>query len=83
MNLLECESGVSCSVVSLRGGQRFRQRLGNMGLAEGKELVKLHNHPFRGPVTVRVGNTELALGRGMADRIEVVPNPSQSIPASG
>jgi len=73
LRLLDCTPGVTYRVTRLEGGGEFRQRLQNLGLTEGCELVKLHRQPFRGPVTVRVQQTKLAVGHGMAARIFVRP----------
>jgi len=69
MTLLTCDSGKPYRVIALAGGQHFQLRLRNLGLAEGKLVVKTAKHPFGGPVTIRVEQTELALGHGMAERI--------------
>ncbi len=67
--LLSCKPGVRYRITGLHGGPGFQARLRNMGFVPGQTIVKLHTHPFRGPVTVQIGHTQLALGRGMAGRI--------------
>jgi Fe2+ transport system protein FeoA len=60
-----------------RGGRRgmgrrnWCRRLSNLGIREGVIIKKLSVHPFFGPVIVRVGNCEIAVGRGMASTILV------------
>ena len=71
MTLIECDSNIPHRVVLLEGGARFKLRLENLGLSEGKIITKIFSHPFRGPVTVKIQNTELAIGHGMASRIIV------------
>ena len=71
MNLFSCKPDALYRVISLDGGPQFKMRLGNLGVAEGKIIRKIHNHPFRGPITVKVANTELAIGYGMAEKIDV------------
>ena len=73
--LLSCPAGVAVRVVRLAGGEHFRLRLKNLGLVEGKVLTKVHSHPFGGPVTVRLQQTQLAIGHGMAKRIFVEASP--------
>ncbi len=71
--LLSCESKTPMRVVRLEGGANFCARLGNMGLTEGKIVTKVHQQLFRGPVTVQIQNTQLAIGHAMAGRIIVAP----------
>lgn len=71
--LTECPSGAEYLVVNCRGGIKYRRRLQNIGLSEGKKITKINSHPFRGPVTVRVQSTVIAVGHRMAERIEVKP----------
>ena len=42
-----------------------------MGIREGVIIKKITMHPFLGPVIVRVGSCEIAVGRGMASTILV------------
>lgn len=71
LSLATCESGSPHRVTGVHGGCELRLRLRNLGLAEGTIVAKTHTHPFRGPVTVRVQHTEIAIGRGMACHILV------------
>lgn len=57
-------------MVGGRGGNWCR-RFANMGIREGVIIKKITMHPFLGPVIVRVGNCEIAVGRGMASTILV------------
>ncbi len=50
------------------------RRLQEMGFDEGVDVELLHRAPFGGdPLAVRVGNMVVALRRGMAGLVEVVP----------
>ncbi len=42
-----------------------------MGIRPGVPITKLTVQPFRGPVSIAVGATEVALGAGLARRIMV------------
>ena len=46
-------------------------RLNAMGIRPGVPISKHIAQPFRGPVTLRVGATQLSLGFGIAQRIMV------------
>ena len=60
-----------------RGGRRMGgrknlcRRFSNMGIREGVVIRKITMYPFLGPIIVRVGNCEIAVGRGMASTIFV------------
>jgi len=56
-----------------RGGGRrnWCRRFSNMGIREGVIIKKITMHPFFGPVVIRVGNCEIAIGRIMASTILV------------
>jgi len=42
-----------------------------LGIRPGKKVTKLSSTLFRGPVTLRVNNTQVAVGFGMAKKIIV------------
>ena len=71
MTLIECNCEIPVLVTAVDGGQGFRLRLQNLGIGVGQELTKVHSHPFRGPITVRVKTAQVAVGHGMAGRIHV------------
>ncbi len=54
-----------------RGRRNWCRRFSNMGIREGSIINKVSMHPFFGPVVIRVGNCEIAVGRGMASAIIV------------
>ena len=54
-----------------RGGWRFEKRLEDMGLTPGTEVTVVRSAPFNGPLEIRVRDSRLAIGRGMAERIFV------------
>jgi len=56
---------------SVNAGHGLRARLAAMGLTPGAELQVVRNTPG-GPFIIAVRDSRLMLGRGMAERIEVV-----------
>ncbi len=62
------QSGI---VVSFEGGRALNQQLRAMGLRPGVSITKTSGQPLRGPVTLRIGSTEIAVGHRMAGRILV------------
>lgn len=63
-------SGTSVIVVSISGGRGVRMKLAGMGLSEGMR-IRVLNARRSGPCVILVGNTRLALGRGMAKKLLV------------
>ena len=60
-------------VSSLAGGQGMIRRLDAMGIRPGVIITKLSSQLMQGPVIVRVGTTQIALGYGMARKILIKP----------
>jgi ferrous iron transport protein A len=58
-------------VVAIHGGIGVTGRLDAMGIRPGIVLEKVSGQHFRGPVVVRVGNNRIALGFGMARKVQV------------
>jgi len=71
VSLAEMAPGQTGIVISLEGGHGMMRRLAVMGLRRGVAVTKTSSQPFRGPVSVEVGNTEIALGFGLARRVMV------------
>ena len=53
---------------------RFQKRLEDMGLTPGTELKVVKSAPFHGPIELHVRGSRLAIGRGMAERIQMKVN---------
>jgi len=72
MPLTMARPGERMTLVALRGGQRMRKRLADLGLTASTSLhiVQGSGH---GPLIVAVRGTRLAIGRGMAHHILVKP----------
>ena len=58
-------------VLNIRGGIGVRQHLNKLGIHAGDTLKIIHYAPFHGPMVVEVHGIEVALGRGVALKIEV------------
>ena len=71
MNLTQLAQGQSAQVVKLEGGQALRQKLQNLGIREGVTVKKVRAVSVHGPIIIKAGRTEIALGRGMASKVIV------------
>ena len=76
LTLARMQTGQSCVVVEIMGGRRMIDRLSALGIRPGLIVTKVGSMFLRGPVTVQVGNTQVAVGFGMANRIIVEPRES-------
>ncbi len=70
--LSELPRGARGRVTGFAGGREFQNRVISMGLNVGSDIEVIHTAGRRaGPVLVARGPTRLAIGHGMADKIEV------------
>ncbi|SHG87390.1 ferrous iron transport protein A [Thermosyntropha lipolytica DSM 11003] len=71
MKIVELRPGQKARVKEIKKGVNGQRRLFEIGLIPGTELKLLSSHPFNGPLVLQVGNAKIALGRGMAEAVEV------------
>ncbi len=71
VTLRQMQSGQSGKVVQIQGGFGLVNRLSALGIRPGKRITKVSSMLMRGPVTIKSGNTQVALGFGMANKIIV------------
>ena len=64
-------AGRQVRVEKIDGGKIVRQRLNQLGIHAGDELDVIRGGPFGGPLLIKVHNTSVAIGRGMAGNIYV------------
>ena len=71
MSLSYLEEGQSGRVVKIQGGHGMINRLSALGIRPAQRVTKISSMFMRGPVTIQVGNAQVAIGFGMAKRIIV------------
>ncbi|GAB4501645.1 MAG: hypothetical protein Fur0035_11880 [Anaerolineales bacterium] len=71
MRLIEAEQGMSLRVLGFEGGAKFEERMLQHGLYPGDQARVVRIAPMRGPLLVEVSGREIALGRGVAQKIFV------------
>jgi Fe2+ or Zn2+ uptake regulation protein/Fe2+ transport system protein FeoA len=69
--LAETKKGMRARVRQITGGTQAVKRLQALGILPGKEIVKVSEMPFHGPVVVNVEQTQVALGFGLAKKVIV------------
>ena len=73
-NLLQIHPIASVRVVSFSGGKSLHAKLTQHGIHPGDYLHVLRVAPLGGPVLVECSGREIALGRGVAEKIIVEPD---------
>lgn len=71
MNLVNLNQGQSAKIISIEGGENLVKKLNNLGIKEGLTIKKVTGLFTHGPIVVKVGSTQIALGRGMAAKVIV------------
>ncbi len=75
--LSELKSGEYGVVRELHGGRRLAARLAGLGLTPGAVVEMMQNYG-RGPLTVAVLHTRVAIGQGQAIRVLVEPREAEA-----
>ena len=71
LTLAELPEGQPARILRIEGGTGCIQRLNSLGIREGIVVKKIRGLFAHGPIILRAGRTEIALGRGMASRVIV------------
>jgi len=71
ISLDKMPSGKKGIITDVQGGHGIVQKMHVLGIRPGKEITKISNQLMRGPIIIRSGNTEIAIGYGMARKIMV------------
>ena len=75
--LLQISPGSSVRVIDFNGGVHLRSKLTQYGIYPGDCLRLLRVAPLGGPLLVECNEREIALGRGVADKIIVELEPCE------
>ena len=70
-DLTKLAKNIDVTIVEITGGHHFQEKIENLGLRVGVKIKKLSAQVLKGPVTIKIGNTKLAIGHKMARRILV------------
>ena len=74
LTLARMQNGQSGTVVQVQGGRFMLNRLSALGIRPGQRVTKVSSMLMRGPVTVQLGGSQVAIGFGMANRIVIKPD---------
>ena len=71
ITLRQMQAGQSGIVAQIQGGHGLINRLSALGIRPGKKITKVGSMFMRGPVTVQLDGTQVAIGFGMANKVIV------------
>ena len=71
VTLGQMQSGQRGKLIEIQGGRGLVSRLNALGIRPGKRITKIGSMFMRGPVTIKLGHAQMALGFGMANKIIV------------
>ena len=71
ISLIQMKQNQKARIQMVSGSNGFQHRLMSMGIYPGIEITKVSHFALKGPVTVRIGRSNLAFGHGIAARIIV------------
>ncbi|MBC8333161.1 MAG: ferrous iron transport protein A [Anaerolineae bacterium] len=69
--LLEVSIGQTVQVISFNGGETLENKLRQLGLLPGYYVRMVRRAPFGGPVLLEIDGRSIAIGRGIAAKIQV------------
>ena len=70
-SLIQLKANRRGRVSEVLGGANLQNRLMNMGVYKGREVIKLSHIGLKGPVVIKVGRGILALGHNIATKVIV------------
>lgn len=73
ISLTKMKNGQRGVVVETLGGSGLIKRLSTLGIRLGQKVTKISSIYMRGPVTIQINNTQVAIGFGMAEKIIIEP----------
>ena len=73
ISLTDIKKGQRGIIVSIFGGRMAVKRLSDLGLTPGTEIKVLRKIQPYGPVEIEVRGSNIALGRGLALKIQIKP----------
>ncbi|MDO9225469.1 MAG: FeoA family protein [Pseudomonadota bacterium] len=76
--LCDLAAGRCGTIVRIDAGLELGARMRALGLLPGRRVKVIRRSPFRGPIQVRAGQTDLIIRRGEAAAIMLLPCPAEA-----
>ena len=71
MSLTQLRIGQRGRIITIIGGRGLACKLEALGIRKGEEISKISEQWMRGPVLLKHGHSQVALGFGMASKVFV------------
>lgn len=71
MKLIDIENNIQVEIINFEGGKGISSKLRQLGLMPGDRITISKRAPFNGPLLVESNGRSVAMGRGVAGKIEV------------
>ena len=71
ISLARMRAGQKGKIIRISGGHGAAGKLGALGIRQGEEIKKISEQWMKGPVLLQHGNSQVALGFGMASKVLV------------
>ena len=71
MRLTELDNNTRAKVVGFKRGQGIEAKVSALNIRTGKVIRKIVSEPFLGPIVIKIDNTKVVIGRGIAEKIQV------------
>lgn len=71
MRLVEALNGTTVRITGFEGGKGLEGKLRQLGLGPGDSVRVLRRAPFKGPLLIEVRGREIAVGAGVASKIQI------------
>ena len=71
ISLARMRAGQKGKIIRISGGHGIASKLEALGIRQGEEIKKISDQWMRGPVLLQHGNSQVALGFGMASKVLV------------
>ena len=70
-DLTQMRQGEAGMVIDIQGGHGLLRKLESLGIRVGVGVKKISSQLMRGPIIIQIGNTQAAIGFGMARKVIV------------
>ena len=77
--LSNCQNGEELTVIRVHAGFMAKKRLGDLGIIPGVKIIKKRSALFGGPIEIIVKGSSLVIGRGLATKIMVKKERTQTL----
>ena len=71
MTLRDMRVGQEAKVLEIAKGTSAERKLFEIGIIPGAKIRLVSRHPFRGPLVLEIGNSKIAVGRGIANSVVI------------